>query len=270
MKTKILLLVLLFAAQATFSQATKKIERVEPPFWWVGMQESKLQLLVYGKNISDYKLNLHHQGVKLESVQQVENPNYLFVNLIIDKSASTGILKLNFETKTDSFSYNYELKVRQKRENAQEGLDESDVVYLIMPDRFANGDTKNDSQPELKEKVNRNDPYGRHGGDLAGLTQNLNYIQELGATAIWMTPFQENAMGTTTFHGYAMTDMFRVDSRFGSNQEYKNYVEEAHKKGIKVVIDIIFNQIGLHHWWMKDLPMKNWINQFDEYTNRLI
>ncbi len=266
MKTQILLLLLFFSTQM-FAQPNSAIERVEPPFWWTGMKESKLQLMVYGKAISESDLSLDYDGVTVEKLTKVENPNYLFVDLNIAETAKAGKLNLRFKKGKKSIDHIYELRAREMRENAQTGLDASDVVYLIMPDRFANGNTDNDSQDFLKEKVNRKDPYGRHGGDLSGLTQHLDYIADLGATAIWMTPFQENAMGKFTFHGYAMTDMYKVDPRVGTNEEYRKYVAEAHKKDLKVVIDVVFNQVGLHHWWMKDLPMKSWINQFDEYTN---
>ena len=265
MKHKLLLLTLLLGF--VMQSGAQQIQHIEPPNWWVGMHSPKLQLMLHSPGIAQADLSINYPNVHIERFVRTQNPNYLFVDLHIDPSAPAGTMQLQFSLGRKKWTQAYELKQRRNRNNAQQGLQQTDVVYLIMPDRFANGNPQNDSQAQMLERANRNNPYGRHGGDIVGLTQQLDYIADLGATAIWLTPFQENNMPETSFHGYAMTDMYNVDPRLGTNTDFANYVEKAHQKGLKTVFDVVFNQIGLSHWWMNDLPAADWINQWPSYTN---
>ncbi len=241
--------------------------KVEPPFWWAGMQNPNLQLLVYGTDISSSEVDIDYKGIKLERVQKVENTNYLFIDLVIDKDIKPGKfkIKLSNEGKT-THTYEYELLKRDDSSITRKGFDPSDVIYLLMPDRFANGDISNDSHPAMIEKADRSNPSGRHGGDIAGITNNLNYLQDMGITGMWINPLLENNNEAYTYHGYAITDFYKVDPRFGSNVDYVNLVSLAHSKGIKVIMDMIFNHCGINHWFIKDLPMKGWIHEFPEFT----
>lgn len=241
-----------------------KIEKVEPAFWWAGMENPELQLMIYGENISLARASVNYKGVTVSNVIMVENPNYLFVNLKVSKAAQAGKFNIIFEyAKNKKLSYEYELKARTSE---RLGIDNSDVMYLIMPDRFANGDVRNDNVDGMKDKQNRKDDYGRHGGDIAGIINHLDYLEELGVTALWLNPVQENNMTGMSYHGYAITDFYNVDPRLGSNQLYRSMVDACHTKGMKVVMDMVFNHAGSEHWWMKDLPMKSWLNQFPEFT----
>ena len=243
-----------------------EIERIEPPFWWVGMKNTELQILVYGKDIARSELQFSYPGVRLKEIVRADNPNYLFIYLEVGKETKPGILKFTFSTQGNNPSQlekTYELKARSTTAGAQ-GFDSSDVLYLIMPDRFSNGDTSNDVWDGVA--INRNDPSGRHGGDLAGIKQHLDYISDLGVTAIWLNPVLENKMPRGSYHGYATTDFYRVDTRFGSNEDYCRMIESAHQKGIKVVMDMIFNHCGSRHWWMGDFPYKDWLNHQEGFV----
>lgn len=261
------LLFLLFLLGQINTYAKNQITRIEPPNWWVGMKHSKLQLLVYGDNIGDFNPKINYKGVQIESVIKVKNTNYLFVNLDFAENVQAGNFLIDFyhhEKKIESYSY--ELKTRTKTGTEYKGFDNSDVLYLITPDRFANGSTENDNVKGLKETVDRTNKGGRHGGDIEGIRQNLDYIKDMGFTAIWLNPLLENDMEEYSYHGYSTTDFYKVDTRFGSNEAYQQLSEEAASKGIKLIMDMIVNHCGLNHWWMKDLPDNEWINQWDEYT----
>ena len=241
--------------------------RVEPPFWWAGMNEPKLQLLVYADNIADCEVEFKYPGLLLSKVNKVENPNYLFIDMTFAKDIKPGSVKLQF-TKNGKlqYSYNYEIKQRQSQSANRIGFDPSDVIYLLMPDRFANGDPGNDSHPDMLEKADRTNPSGRHGGDIAGIKKNLNYLEDLGVTAIWINPLLENNQPAYSYHGYAITDFYKVDPRYGTNQDYVDLVAAAHQKGFKVIMDMIFNHCGINHWFIKDLPGKGWIHEFPTFT----
>jgi neopullulanase len=245
-----------------------QIERVEPAFWWVGMKNPQLQLLIHGTEICNRKVEIQYPGVKILKVNRACSPNYLFVSLEINqktvKAGKFDIL-LKQPDKTD-LSFTYELKNRRPNSSQREGFNSSDVIYLLMPDRFANGDTKNDNVDSQPEKMNRSIDYGRHGGDIKGITDHLDYIKELGATAIWCTPVQENNFNKYTYHGYAISDYYKIDPRFGSNEEYSNFVEASHQKGLKVIMDMVSNHCGIWTWWMSDLPFEDWIHQWPEFT----
>jgi len=260
--------ILLFFSLYSFSQTDQStIERIEPPFWWVGMEESFLQLLVYGENICDYDVELESNDVSLNKVIPVENPNYLFLNLAIPEETDPGTFVLNFTHKQgNSFSYNYELKERKVGSKKRVGFGPSDVIYLLMPDRFANGDPANDSMPGMYEPANSEDQHGRHGGDLQGVIDHMDYLNGLGITALWMNPFLENNNPEFSYHGYAISDFYKTDPRMGTNETFLELVEMCHQNGIKVIMDQVFNHCSLYHWFIEDMPTEDWIHQFPEYT----
>jgi len=242
-----------------------QIKRVEPPFWWAGMKNTNLELLVYGKNINAYNVKIKASDIVLNKVIKTENPNYLFIDLDLSK-AKVGAFKLLFSnSKLKNFKYEYNLKERQKNSAQRKSYNNSDVIYLLMPDRFANGNTNNDSTSTTTEKANRKNKNGRHGGDIQGIINHLDYIKELGATAIWSTPLLEDNLPTYSYHGYAITDTYKIDPRYGTNQDYKNLATAAHKKGLKLIMDYVTNHWGSLHWMIKDLPTKSWIHQFPKF-----
>ena len=236
--------------------------RVEPPNWWLGMKMNHIQLLVHAKNISAYQPELNYSGVEITKVHEADSPNYLFLDLQIDDSAKAGIFDLTFKRKGNkTMSFTYELKSRSQAAEDYKGFDHTDAIYLITPDRFANGDLKNDVVNTLREtKVDRTDNYARHGGDIQGILDHLDYISEMGFTSIWSSPLLTNDMESSSYHGYAITDFYEVDPRFGDLQLYRQLSEEASKKGIGLIMDMVANHCGSGHWWMKDLPFKDWLN----------
>lgn len=258
---------LLVASLQVFSQVPK-LERVEPMSWWVGMHNPKLQLLVHGDQIADATVQLNYPGVSLVKVNKVENPNYLFLDLEISSAAKAGKFPITFTQKgKKTLSYTYVLNNRDQTPGRIQPVTSKDLIYLLMPDRFANGDPSNDVVKGLQEtKLNRDSMYYRHGGDIQGVINNLDYFNDLGVTAIWMTPEIENDMKRASYHGYAATDNYKIDPRYGTNALYKTYVEKAHAKGLKVIKDIVHNHIGTGHYTYKDMPMKDWLNQWPAYT----
>ncbi|MEJ5963916.1 glycoside hydrolase family 13 protein [Pedobacter immunditicola] len=246
----------------------QQLQRVEPMFWWVGMQNTKLQLLVYGNDISSLEAQLNYPGVTLEKVHKVENSNYLFLDLEITADAKAGKFPITFAQKgKKKLQYQYELKNRDQSASRIQGITNKDLIYLLMPDRFANGDPKNDVVKGMAEtKLNRDSMYYRHGGDIQGVINHLDYIKDLGVTAIWMTPEIENDMPLASYHGYAATDNYKIDPRYGTNELFKTYVDQVHAKGMKVVKDVVHNHIGTGHYLFKDMPMKDWVNQWPAYT----
>ena len=244
----------------------QEIARIEPPCWWLGMKEPLLQLLVYGNEIANYEVKIIHRSINLIKVNKVENSNYLFLDLLIDKSTQAGKFEIQFFNKHNSFTCTYNLFAKETRQNGHKGFNQSDVIYLIMPDRFANGTPAIDNVEGMLEKSDRLNPNGRHGGDLSGIKKHLNYLSDLGITTLWLNPVLENNMPQYSYHGYAITNFYKIDPRFGTNPEYKQLVDECHKKGLKVIMDMIFNHCGLEHWFIKDMPSKDWIHHFETYT----
>jgi glycosidase len=239
--------------------------RVEPMFWWAGMKNPHLQLMVHAPEIGLSRVELQYPGVELKSVTSVQNPNYLFIDLDIARAKpGTFIIRFQKEKKTMA-EYKYELREREPGSAMRQGFNSSDALYLIMPDRFANGNPGNDEVSGMKEKPDRSDLKGRHGGDIQGVKDHLGYITNMGFTAIWLNPLLENDMPATSYHGYATTDFYKVDSRYGTNEEYRELVADARKKGVKLIMDMIFNHCGSEHWWMKDMPMSDWINEYPGY-----
>ena len=233
------------------------IIRVEPANWWVGMKNSELQIMVYGPNIGQSSVTINYPGIRLKEVAKTTNPNYVFIYISIAKGTKPGNAPLVFKDGKEKFIYNYPLKGRSDHSGTH-GFNASDVLYLITPDRFANGNTENDNLEDVK--VNRENPNARHGGDLAGISEHLDYMKDLGITTVWLNPIQENKMRGGSYHGYAITDYYKIDPRFGSNEEFKSLVSNLHSKGMKIVMDMVFNHCGSSHWWMNDLPSKDWIN----------
>lgn len=256
---KIIISLALILSSMTMQAATK-IDHIEPENWYVGMKNSSLQLMVYGKNIRDSRVSVDYPGVKIDSLVRLDSPNYLFVYLNLS-GAKPGNMVLNIDGK----KVNYSLKARTMSGDKRIGFDNSDVLYMLMPDRFASGRNITKPMKGLNPYVvDRSKPSLRHGGDLEGVRQHLDYFNQLGVTALWFTPVLENNLpdmnSQSSYHGYATTNYYRVDPRFGTNEDYACLVAEAHAKGLKVVMDMIFNHCGYDHPWVKDMPSKDWFN----------
>lgn len=243
--------------------------RVEPPHWFAGMQSQQLQLLVHYKNIGKAEVKLNSDKVKLLEVHQADSPNYLFLDLELAQTSKAYNFKVIFNLKNkEKLTYQYQIKNRQKSADEFVGFDSSDAVYLITPDRFANGNPSNDVIKGMNEsKIDRADTYARHGGDIEGIIKHLDYISDMGFTAIWPSPLLENDMHYGSYHGYAMTDFYKVDPRFGDLKSYKKLAEELHQKDMKLIMDMVANHSGSEHWWMKDLPFHDWVNFQEEFVN---
>ena len=264
---KNLLFIIVFLSFATTMSAALKIDHIEPANWFAGMKNPCLQLMVYGKDIRQAEVTTDYPGVTIDSLVRLDSPNYLLVYLNL-KGAQPGVMTLDFKNGKQKKSVSYELKQREKPGFQREGFSNADVLYMLMPDRFASGSDANDQIKGMNTYVNdRTQPSLRHGGDLEGLRQHLDYFVELGVTALWLTPVLENNSpdhnGFSTYHGYATTDYYKVDPRFGTNDEYRRLVDEAHQHGLKVVMDMIFNHCGFDHPWVKDMPSKDWFNLSD-------
>lgn len=239
----------------------QKIERIEPPFWWADMHQTKLQILCYGNNMATYDVKV--PNAKLINLRKTENPNYLFIN-IDTEGLAPGMIHLDFYRDGQKLeSRNFELKTRKNDSRYRKGFDSSDVMYLLMPDRFANDNPKNDSQPDLVEKLNRDLQGGRHGGDIQGIINHVDYLKDLGVTAIWSTPLLENKEPIYSYHTYAQSDFYKIDPRFGSNQDYRDLADKLHQNDMKLVMDYVTNHWGSKHWMIKDLPSKDWIHYWE-------
>ncbi|EHQ30624.1 glycoside hydrolase family 13 protein [Mucilaginibacter paludis] len=268
MKLRLSVALLFMFVTASAIAQIPALERVEPAFWWVGMKNPKLQLIVHGNQIASRSVKLNYPGVRLAQVHQVENSNYLFLDIEISATAKPGLFTIAFaKAGTKNIEYQYELKERNRSPNRAQGVTSKDLIYLIMPDRFSNGDPSNDSKPGMLETaVNRDSIYYRHGGDIQGVMNHLDYLKDLGVTTIWLTPEIENDEPQASYHGYAVTDHYKTDPRYGNNQLYKQYVEKCHAIGLKVIKDLVHNHVGTEHWFIKDMPMKSWVHQWPTYT----
>lgn len=250
----------LLISTSVFAQA----DRVEPPFWWSNMNHPELQIMFYGKNIAQNDVTASN-GITIKSIQKTENPNYVFVTIDTKNTAAQDFV-FTFKNKNKSFTHNYSLKSRKENSALRKGFDSSDVIYLIMSDRFANGNPNNDSTNETTEKADRNNKNGRHGGDIEGIIKNLDYIKGLGATAIWPTPLCEDNDERGSYHTYGQSDVYKIDSRFGTNEDYKRLSAELHQRGMKNIMDYVTNHWGYKHWMMNDLPTYDWLHQFPGYA----
>ena len=266
MKHKWLLFVFALTCLNVFGAQGSIIKKTAPEFWWAGMKNPELQILLYGEQISNADVTLTGKGVILKEVVKQENPNYLLLYLdLTEADAQTLTIRLKQGKKLTEIPY--ELKARIRKGEDIKGFTAEDVLYLIMPDRFANGNQENDIIKGMKESTtDRNNLYARHGGDLQGIANHLTYISDLGATAIWLNPTQENDMKEGSYHGYAITDYYQIDRRFGTNQEFKELVKQAHSQGLKVVMDMIFNHCGNENDLFADKPSKEWFNFSSNYV----
>lgn len=252
--------------------AAPQIDMIDPPYWWTGMANDTLQIMLHGDDIRDCHVNVDYPGVKLLDVARLDNPNYQFIYLLITDEAQPGTMNITLNDlklrRNNREVIPYELRQRDANARDIKGFDASDVLYLIMPDRFADGNPDNNSNINLKNdvKADRSNPNGRHGGDIKGITDHLDYIENLGVTAIWVNPVLTNDMPGGTYHGYATTDYYNIDPRFGTNQEWNNLVDQCHKRGIKVVMDMIFNHSGSEHIWFTDRPSRDWFNFPEGYV----
>lgn len=268
-------IVILFPVVHSIGQSPS-IQRIDPTNWWVGMKNPNLQLLVYGPNAGMLTYSLNYPGVKLVKTGKAENPNYAFLDLVISPSAKHGTVKITGKSGSQIVNYNYELKARTKEVKGT-GVTSADLIYLIMPDRFANGDTSNDKFAQMADpEADTKNPYLRHGGDFKGITDHLDYLQELGVTALWLTPVIENDEKLKKegpdrmqagYHGYHFTDHYLIDRRLGGNEGYIQFSKELHKRGIKLVQDAVYNHISDDHWFFKDPPSKDWLHNWPSYTN---
>jgi neopullulanase len=256
MKKQLFLILYFFATVALANTS-----RVEPAFWWTGMKNPNLQLLVYHPAIGEAMPSLKYSGVKIAKVNKVKSPNYLFIDIVVEPQAKAGVFPIRFlKNGKEVFVYQYELKNREPNAAQRKGFDASEVMYLIMPDRFANGDPTNDNVEGMVDKADRTGNDTRHGGDIEGIRQHLDYIAQMGFGSLWICPLLENNQNMGSYHGYAATDLYKVDPRFGTNESYKNLSKEARQKGLKMIFDFVPNHCGSEHWWMKDLPTDDWLN----------
>lgn len=265
---KLISSVMLGLAVSAGIAAPFKVDRVEPPYWWTGMQRDTLQIMLSGKDVADAVASLEYPDVKIVDQVRLDNPDYLLLYLTVGKDAQPGKIPLTLTSGKQKMKLSYELKQRAEGSAARKGFDSSDVLYLIMPDRFAS-DGRDQSKAvkgmDYPVTPDRTNPNGRHGGNIGGMRQHLDYIDSLGVTAVWVCPVLENDMPHGSYHGYATTDYYRIDPRFGSNDEWRDFINDAHSRGIKVVMDMIFNHSGSNHPWLKSMPSKDWINNGGEY-----
>lgn len=264
--TLILWAVFLFVWGMGQTARAMDVKKIAPSFWWAGMKHSELQILLYGDDLASSDVTVSGEGVYLEEVVKQESPNYLL--LYVDLSeAKAQTFHIQLKNGKKQLQIPYELKTRTRKGEDVKGFTSEDVLYLIMPDRFSNGNPENDVVKDMKEtKLDRTDSFARHGGDLQGISNHLDYIADLGVTAIWLNPTQENDMEGGSYHGYAITDYYQIDRRFGSNEDFRDMVDKAHEKGLKVVMDMIFNHCGSENYLFKDKPSKEWFNFHSNYV----
>ena len=260
-------LVLAVMLSATAAQPRLKIKHVEPLSWWVGMT-TPLQLMINGEGVSEYDVQIlpAGQGVEVTAVHKADSPNYLFVDVKIEDDAKAGVYTLRFKSGNRRVDYNYTIAEREEGSRERRSFTTADFVYLIMPDRFANGDASNDNTKDTAEKVDRSQPGRRHGGDIQGVIDHLDYIADLGATAIWSTPMLLDDENGASYHGYSCSDYYRIDPRYGTNELFCTYVEECHRRDLKVIMDIVPNHSSTSHWWYSDQPFEDWTHKWDSYT----
>jgi neopullulanase len=266
MKNITIMFALFLFGVSTFAKEFE-IKHVEPLHWWVGMYNPELQIMVHGENISALTPSINYAGVTLASTEKTDNKNYIFLNLKIAATTKPGRINIKFmQGEKILVQTDYRLEARNPNSAQRLGFSAKDAIYLLMPDRFANGTSANDTHKNLLESVNRKVSGGRHGGDIKGMQTHLDYIASMGFTMIWPTPLIENNQQQYSYHGYSATDHYKVDARFGTNDDYKKFVAAANKKNLGVIQDIVLNHIGSGHWWMKDMPASDWVNFPKKFT----
>ena len=266
MKKLALVLSVVFCFAFAKAVQAQSIERIEPPFWWAGMEHSQVEVMFYGKNIANYSGEIESK-FPIINIRKTDNFNYLFLTLDT-KDKPAGEYKILINVYDTYYVMDYELKERQPDSKQRKGFDSSDAIYLVMPDRFANGDPSNDSTDDTAEKANRELKGGRHGGDIQGIIDHLDYVEDLGTTAIWSTPLLEDNDQAYSYHTYAQSDLYKIDSRYGTNEDYKRLGDELHKRDMKLIMDYVTNHWGATHWMMQDLPTQTWIHQFDDNAGK--
>lgn len=255
---KRILAALLFFSVATLAQNIS-INRIDPPNWWAGMKHNKIQLMVYGNNLNDISARFDDAKIKVEHVHKIKNASYAFVDIVIPNNLKPKDYQLILTKGKEKSSFSFPILKREDATNRFKGFTQNDVIYLIMPDRFANGDVANDSVAGYSDYMQKINGQGRAGGDLQGVINKLDYLKDFGVTTTWLTPVVENNT-FRSYHGYAATDFYKVDPRLGTNALYKKYVEESHARGMKVVLDHVANHFSDDHPWFKNLPTEDWLN----------
>lgn len=254
---KYLLFILCLIFQTMFAQPI--VTKVEPPNWWVGMKWNHVQLMFYGDDLNGVNASSVSQHVRVVGIESIDNPSYAFITIEIADEAPAGAYTLSVFKDDDTVRIDYPILQREDTSGRHQGFTSADVIYLITPDRFADGDTTNNRLAGMRDGYNPDSLIGRHGGDIQGIIDHLDYLSDLGVTALWMNPMIENDM-PISYHGYAATDLYRIDPRFGTNELYKELVNEAHERGLKIILDHVSNHIGIHHEWLRNLPMPDWLN----------
>lgn len=264
---KLFLLIHIIFLSTCFSFASNDI-LIEPPNWWTGMKNEHLQLLIHAPGISNTReVTVNSDHILIEAYHKLESYNYLFIDLRINPELLPGSYRFTLKNHDGILTkFDYEFQARRKYSEQRKGFDSSDVIYLLMPDRFSNGNEENDDLDYLKEGRNRDIQYGRHGGDIQGIIDHLDYLEELGITGIWSTPLLLDDEASYSYHSYAISDYYNIDPRYGSNEDYRLLAEECHHRGIKLIMDMVPNHCAASHWWMDDLPQEDWIHQSDEFT----
>jgi glycosidase len=267
---KKLLVIFIFISTAYISFADEyKVDGVYPTHWWVGMKNPKVQVMLRGANINENTFSVSYPGVQLTKTHKVQNRNYVFLDLTISPNAKPGLMKIRMKNPNGVGDIPFELKPRRKGNGTQfaNGVTGADFIYLIMPDRFSNGDPANDRIPGMRDQsLNRDTIFERHGGDLKGIQNHLNYFQELGVTALWLNPVIENDMPNRTEHGYAFTDHYKIDRRIGGEKAYHELITEMHKRGMKIIQDAVYNHTGIEHFLFRDMPDSTWFHKWTKYT----
>lgn len=258
LKPKSVFFLIVFSLQVSFAQSLQ-VSKVEPPNWWSGMKYNRVQLMVYGQNLEGVKASFNSPKLKVVKINKSENPSYAFIDVDIPSGTAPGTYTLKLQKGKDKAEVNFPVLKRENPEGRFQGFSPKDVIYMITPDRFANGDRSNDEVAGMIDHYLPDSAYGRHGGDIQGIIDHLDYIKNLGATTVWVNPLVENNT-RLSYHGYAVTDHYKIDPRFGTNELYKKFVDEAHKRGLKVMLDHVNNHISVYHPWLNNLPAKDWLN----------
>ena len=269
---KSILIVVIFICHSIQSYAQQNEYKCYPTNWWTGMKWNKVQVMIHGDAIANAGggFSINYPGVKLARVNKVENPNYVFLDLVIAPTTKPGVLKIKVNKLNDPFIINFEIKARRKGRGTAfaQGVTAKDFIYLILPDRFSNGDPSNDRIAGMRDQtLNRDSVFNRHGGDLQGIINHLDYLQNLGVTTLWLNPVIENDRTERTEHGYAFTDHYKVDRRLGGEKAYQAMIDAAHQKGLKIIQDAVYNHVDEKHLTVLDLPMKDWLHNWPTYTN---